>query len=143
MKKILLSQGKFVLVDDRDFILLNSKKWYFSHGYAMRDEKDGRIYMHRIINNTSDNLQTDHINRNTLDNRRKNLRAVTRSQNKMNTGMWKHNTSGYKGVSWIKKDKKWLSQIKINNKNISLGHFINIKDAIKARKQGELLYHTI
>ena len=143
MKKIKLTQGKHTIIDDIDFIKLSNKKWYFSHGYAMRDSSNGRIYMHRLINNTKIGLDTDHINRNTLDNRRKNLRSVTRSQNQINRATQKNNTSGYKGITWNKKRKKWQAQILINNKYINLGCFIKIKDAIIIRKNAELIYHSI
>jgi len=64
-----------------------------------------KVYMHRVVNNTPDNLQTDHINHNQLDNRRINLRSVTNQQNAFNASLNKANTSGTKGVSWSKERK--------------------------------------
>ena len=66
--------------------------------------------MHRIILNTPKGMWSDHINHNTLDNRRKNLRIATGSQNQWN----KRKASGsskYKGVSWHKGNNKWASQL--------------------------------
>ena len=54
--------------------------------------------------------------------------------------MQKNNTSGVVGVSYAKDRNKWASQIKVNNKTISLGHFLKKEDAIKVRKEAELLY---
>lgn len=51
-----------------------------------------------------------------------------------------NNTSGYKGVCWDKSKNKWISQIQVNKKNIRLGYFTNIEDAIKARKEAEEKY---
>ena len=66
-----------------------------------------------------------------------NLRSVDGTTNKMNTGLWKHNSSGYKGVTWNKKIKKWQSQIGIKGRNIVLGYFDNIKEAHKVRAEYE------
>ncbi len=138
MKKIKLTKGKYAIVDSNNYCWLNQWKWYFSHKYAMRDTNKGRIYMHRLVCKTIGNKEVDHINRNTLDNRKSNLRSVTRSFNKFNTGLWKHNTSGFKGVSLFKRDNMWHAQIKINRKALHLGYFKEIQDAIDARKEAEV-----
>ena len=109
----------------------------------MRDKTNSRIYMHRLINKPSVGFEIDHINRNKLDNRKENLRIVTRSQNQMNRVIQKNNTSGYKGITWNQKRKKWQAQIMVNYKCIILGCFVEIKYAIIARKKAELIYHTI
>jgi hypothetical protein len=68
-------------------------------------------------------LEIDHINQNKSDNRIENLRLATRSQNKSNGKKYKNNTSRFKGVCWHKRNKKWVAQIKYNNKKIYLGYF--------------------
>jgi len=147
MKQIKLTQGKFAIVDDSDFEWLNQWKWCFHIGYVVRNKREkGKckmIYMHRLINNTSSGFETDHINRNKLDNRRSNLRTVTSSQNNMNTGMWKHNTSKHKGVFWDKSRNKWMAGIGLNYKFINVGRFNDIGDAIKAREQAERTYFSV
>lgn len=143
MAEIELTNGGFALVDSKNFDWLNQWKWYVStSGYATRRYKK-TIRMHRLVNKTPDLLFTDHINQNKLDNREKNLRTVTKSQNGFNTVLSKSNTSGHKGVYWDKFTKKWRAEIKLFYKKISLGRFTNIEDAISARKEGELLYHAI
>jgi len=134
--------NQFAIVDNKDFEWLNQWKWRtHSKGYAIRmtgGRKEAKtIYMHRLINNTPKGLETDHINRNKLDNRKKNLRSVTGTQNKLNTGLWKNNQSGFKGVSLNKNNGEWKAQIQLNNKNIILGHYTNINEAILTRKQAE------
>jgi hypothetical protein len=142
MKTIKLTQNKFSLVDDDDFEWLNKLKWTIhSKGYAISRLNGKVVYMHRLINKTLNNFETDHINRNKLDNRKENLRNITSSKNKINTGLWKHNTSGYKGVSWVKRDKKWKVQIQVNKKSIHLGLCNNIEEAFFIRKQAELNYY--
>ena len=162
MKKIKLTRNKWAIVDDEDYEYLNQWKWLCSSvGYAMRHCFDKEkykelgltskkhwqavecIYMHRFINKTSKGFETDHINKNKLDNRKCNLRTVTHSKNLMNTGLWENNTSGYKGISWYKRYKKWEAKICVNYKQIYLGRFKGLSDAIKARKKAELIYHKI
>ena len=107
MKKIKLTKGKYALVDDADFSRLNQWKWcYNENGYATRGthkringERISINYsMHRLINKTPDNLFTDHINRNKLDNRKSNLRTITHQQNCFNLSPGKRNKSGCRGV---------------------------------------------
>jgi hypothetical protein len=75
-----------------------------------------------------------------IDNRKSNLEIVTRSQNNMNCAIAKNNTSGTTGVYWSKRDEKWYARITVNYKNINLGYFDNINDAIRARKNAEIEY---
>ena len=84
--------------------------------------------------------QIDHINRNKTDNRITNLRDVSHKQNQQNTGKRSDNTSGHTGVSWYKPYSKWLAHIKHNQKQINLGYFTTIEEAVAARKAGELKY---
>jgi len=77
-------------------------------------------------------LEIDHINRIKSDNRISNLREVTPSQNSANTGIFRNNTSGHKGVSWSKVNKKWAAQSNARGKNKKIGYFTDIKDASKA-----------
>ena len=152
MKRIKLTKGKYAIVDDEDFDSMNQKSWHFStKGYACAGTHTGsavngtrrtvRFFMHRLINKTPDGLQTDHINRNKLDNRRSNLRTVTNQQNHFNMPLSRNNATGCKGVYWFKRDKNWQSQITVGAKRIHLGYFINFKDAVSARKRAELKYY--
>lgn len=82
----------------------------------------------------------DHIDGNGLNCTRGNLRKVNKSQNGMNRGAQSNNKTGYKGVSWHKHRKKYRARIFVEGKEISLGYFIEIEDAIKARDDAERLY---
>ena len=85
-------------------------------------------------------MEVDHINHIRTDNRKCNLRVVDRSLNQRNLPLSKRNTSGVVGV-WFNKDaNKWVAEIRLNYKKISLGYFINKEDAIKARKEAEEKY---
>ena len=71
----------------------------------------------------------DHINGDRSDNRVCNLREVNHSQNMMNSKLMKNNTTGYRGVTLVKKTGKYQARITINGKLISLGHFNTAKEA--------------
>ena len=154
MKQIKLTQNKFALVDDDDFDFINKWKWYYNaQGYAVRkpyikgsgrkNQKSLSIRMHRLINKTPEEFETDHINRNKLDNRKENVRNVNPSQNRINQGLRIDNTSGIKGVTWDKQTNKWRAFICIHKKMINLGRHLNIDKALFVRQQAELIYHII
>jgi len=152
MKKIPLTQGKFALVDDGDFELLNQWKWstvkhvnpkifFYAHRSERRKSKRKRILMHRqILNLKNPKIHTDHIDGNGLNNQKINLRACTKHQNSFNRRINHNNTSGYKGVGWSKDRKRWIAQIQFNKKNRRLGRFKNKVDAAKAYNKAAKKY---
>lgn len=142
MIKIELTKGKYALIDDKDFELVSNYSWYYCDGYAMSGKYIGNyktktILMHRLINDTPDGFDTDHINRDKLDNRKINLRSVTRSHNAININLKKNNKSGFTGVVWDKQMKKWRAQIMLDRKQNFLGLFNILKDAVSVRKEFE------
>ncbi len=138
MKKIELTRGKFTLVDDGNFSELNKHKWYLSanNGYARRDIYDSGsksiVAMHRIIVGAQDGQVVDHINGDTLDNRKENLRICTHAQNLQNSKMPNTNKSGYKGVCFHSNTGKWQANIMIGGKAKHLGLFNDKIDAARA-----------
>lgn len=151
MKEILLTQGKVALVDDRDYGYLMAWKWRASKQkngdfYAKRrarvkpGEKQSSIYMHRVILAAPKDMLVDHRNTNTLDNRRKNLRLCSKSENAHNCGVRSDNTSGHRGICWHKRAKKWMVRLKSDNVDKYLGVFADLQDAINARKAAEEKY---
>ena len=96
-----------------------------------------KILLHRLIMNESKtNVWIDHINHNTFDNRKKNLRKVTPSQNAMNRRLNPKNKLGVKGVH-LNKYGKYVAQIELDYRQKNLGAYDNIDDAINARKKAE------
>lgn len=132
MKIIQLSQGKVALVNDRDYKRLNLFKWFYDHDYARTTINGHKVYMHRFILDTPAGYSVDHINQDKLDNRRRNLRLATAQQNSANAKKSSANTSGYRGVSWSKKEKRWRAVISVGYKTLTLGYFVDIKEAAKA-----------
>ena len=99
-----------------------------SDGYIQIQINKKLYKAHRLIwmfhnGDIETGLDVDHINRIKSDNRIENLRLATVSQNQSNVTKYKNNTSGYKGVSWDKRRKKWRAQINHNNKKIHIGYF--------------------
>lgn len=102
-KEIKLSQGKVALVSDCDYDLLNCFRWYASlesrgtKWYAIRrvtmDGKRVKIRMHRVIMGLGpkpqDDMVVDHINHDSLDNRRENLEVISQSENMKRSLGWK------------------------------------------------------
>lgn len=132
--EIKLTKNKVALVDEEDYSLVIHYNWYYHQGYARTNITINktiiRIYMHRLILNVPKGLFTDHINKNTLDNRKKNLRIVTMTQNNWNLN--RKGLSKYRGVSWDKNRNKWIAKISINNKTLNLGRYKTEQEAAYA-----------
>jgi hypothetical protein len=71
----------------------------------------------------------DHIDRNRSNNKLDNLREATMSENMRNTDLAPTNSSGFRGVSYVKSNGKFLAQIKINGINTNLGHYTTPEEA--------------
>jgi HNH endonuclease/AP2 domain len=84
----------------------------------------------------------DHINEDKSDNRIINLRLATRAQNMQNVARHKHNTSGHKGVSWLKSHAKWRAYIFNEYKQTHLGLYATFEEAVNARLKAEQEHHT-
>lgn len=145
---IQLTQGKVAIVDDEDFRELNKHKWCAIKSrrvfYAARRANPtggGMIYMHRVIHKTPNEHYTDHINGNGLDNQKKNLRTCTTSQNGMNRGIQKNNVTGYKGVCWKKRDKKYEAKVMFKRRYVYLGYFNSKHDAALAYNKKAVELH--
>lgn len=114
-------------------------KWIYAIGVERKKYRNGKAnrnrLLHRFINNTPNHLQTDHINRNTLDNRKSNLRSVTNAQNSQNYGVSKKSKSGIRNVFWSKGLGKWRVMIQKDGKKHHFGYYDDINEAAKVAKQ--------
>lgn len=125
--------NKLIFIDSKDYKRIKKYNWYVrKSGYIQGCINAKNVYLHRFIMNPLQNFNIDHINRNKLDNRKKNLRICTQSQNRYNSVKKVNSFSGYKGVTWHKASKKWRACIGYNKKHLHLGLFNNKKDAAYA-----------
>jgi len=151
IRLIPLTQGQNAIVDSADYEWLMQWNWYAKWSvytqsfYAKnRKRKNGRFintWMHRLVIGSKPEEVGDHINGNTLDNRRSNLRPATVAQNGQNHRPHKHNRSGHTGVGWYKEGRKWRAHIQVNMRFISLGYFDTMEEAIQARHDAELKHY--
>ena len=151
MKKIQLTQGKYAIVDDEDYEIVSKFKWHYIDAYTHRKNGYARhllyengkpvgfIRMHHLILPFKNGYMIDHINGDGLDNRRENLRLVTKSQNMINSGARKNNTTGYKGVYRMR--DKWRVSISRDRKQHHIGCFKDKLEAIKAYNEAAKTYH--
>ena len=138
MKEIKLTTGQCAIVDGKDFEWLNQWKWYAVKTkyqfYAGRTlilvGEQTMQFMHRLILSAEKGEEVDHINRNSLDNRRENIKICTRSENNRNRQVF--GTSKYRGVCWNKGSKKWASYLVTEYEKFYLGLFKEEKDASDA-----------
>ena len=145
---IKLSQGLVAIVDDEDYKYLNQLKWFVSGGkkkYASRHHyvngKDKIIRMQHLIMKTPKGKLIDHINGDSLDNRKENLRICTKADNNRNVGIRKDNKSGYKGVNYRESHKKFRAYISLNRKIFHLGYYNTVKEAALAYNEAAKKYH--
>jgi len=136
-RKILLSQGRYALVDPEEYHWLSQWKWtLMKHSapidgaYAYRKEGKKSVMMHRSILMAPKDLYVDHRNKRGLDNRKSNLRLCSPRQN-----AWASKGSGgssyFKGVHWCNTRKCWLARIRIDGKKRTL---LSTQDELEAAR---------
>lgn len=151
-RAILLTQGKIAIVDAEDYEWLAKHHWYATYNknagkyYAERNDRSTgrriRVSMHRAILGMEDKDQRmgDHINGNSLDNRRFNLRPATRSLNAYNCKLYSNNKSSFRGVVWDKSRRTWTAKILVDGKTRNLGRYSDPAAAAEAFDRAAIFY---
>ncbi|MCG7406762.1 HNH endonuclease [Paenibacillus sp. ACRRX] len=112
---------------------------HYVYGGVSKNGKQRTILLHRLLCNDPVGMVIDHINHNTLDNRKSvNLRVVTQAQNLQNYKLRENTTSKFRGVTWNKKKGKWIATMRKDKKLIYLGSFHCELDAAKAAQKYRL-----
>lgn len=148
MITIPLTKGQAALLDDCDAHLAalrwsskpDSRTTYAFRWTQRPDGKRVRLRLHRAVLNAPPGVEVDHINGNGLDCRRSNLRLATASQNKANVALRRDSKSGFKGVSFDARDRKWCARIQVAGRKIGLGRFTDPVSAARAYDAGALRY---
>lgn len=149
--EIELSRGLKTIVDADVYEWASKRNWYAGKSkggfYAISDEpmingrRGKKVLLHREVIGAKPGQMVDHINGNPLDNRKANLRFCDHSTNSMNTKRRADNTSGYRGVTWHSRGKKWLAQLVAGGKHYSIGLFSSKEDAARAYNVYALKHH--
>ena len=137
--------GIWILIDKINIPIIQSCSWKLCDGYIQGSSGKYRDkLLHRIIAEKAGldmSNEIDHKDGDRVNNLLSNLRPATHSQNQMNSKAYSNNTSGYKGVTWCKKLKKWQARIQINGIRNHLGYFNTAKEAYAAYCQAAKIYH--
>ena len=122
--------GTKFLFDKIDADLIKSRGWHMNvKGYVCGKEKRRERPLHKLLIKSDSGFDIDHINRNKMDCRRSNLRVCTHHENCINQSLRKTSTTGFIGVSFSKKSRKYESYIHHNGYKLCLGFFLSPQEA--------------
>lgn len=122
MARIELTQGQCAIIDDDDLPAVSAYNWFalwnghtksfyaVAHAPTVNGKRPA-VRMHRLVTGATTGSIVDHINHDTLDNRKENLRVCSVLGNAQNARLRSDNKSGYKGVSWVKDYRRWATHI--------------------------------
>ena len=139
-----LTRGQFALVDAEDFERLSKFNWqaqWSKDTQSFYARRRMGIRMEKEILNVPDGFVVDHRSRNTLDNRKKNLRRANQTQNRQNASQRRDNTSGYRGITLHRSTGKWEAKISVNGTRKYLGVFESPELAAGAYQEASKKLH--
>lgn len=135
--------GEEILADVGDMAKITRYTWCISKtGYAVANIGGKVVKMHRYLLDVPAGKVVDHINGNTLDNRRSNLRVCEQSENMRNMGRKKNNRPPYPGVQ-VKQNGRYRVRITVDRKEIAIGTYDTEEEAIRARIDAENRYYGV
>ncbi len=145
-----LTLGMHTTIDAADLPLVAPYKWhaskssngrYYARGYMVVDGRWTKVYLHRFLTGAPRGVDVDHINSDTLDNTRSNIRVCTHAENSRNRRVQVGERAGVKGVWFDKSRQKYQAYINVGGKRISLGRFRTEAAAIEAYNAAATEHH--
>jgi len=132
--------GPCFYVDPEDLALAEAHDWRVrSDGYVVSYANGRTLYLHREVMRPPAGMQVDHVNGDRTDNRRSSLRVATRAENQANrTRLNANNSSGYRGVYWSRKDRRWVAQGAKGGRRFRLGGFATAEEAARVARAWRL-----
>jgi len=132
VRTIPLGDGFYAYVDAPDYERLSQHNWRPINGYAGRIEKGRTIYMHREIMQAPADMLVDHFDANRTNNCRVNLRICTPAENHGNQRKQTGSRSKFKGVTYDKRNHKWLARCRVDGRLYWLGYYDDEVEAARA-----------
>ena len=140
---VCIGKNGLVFIVDSDIAQnIRHRSWCNKSGYLVSRVNDELVKLHdyvmsTIVEEKPSGCYVDHINQDKRDNRRRNLRFVTPTENSKNMPLRKDNTSGYVGVAKAKDGKRYRAYICVDGKQVSLGQYATAEEAHEARMEAE------
>lgn len=140
---VIMTNG-LCLISPQDVNLIKKFRWYLSkskggQNYVFAIKNGKRVSMHRVLLRPQRGYVVDHIDHDTLDNRRGNLRLALPKENCRNS-LPRGGVSKYKGVTYCAKKKLYRARIGVDRKRIGLGRFKSEVDAALAYDKAAKFY---
>ncbi len=131
--RIIFDKGDLEIIESFHLRVSCKSGCLYAQGHKKGESSKKVQALHRVLMNAKPGEVVDHKNGNTLDNRRSNLRVCRQAQNLQNKSKFKRKcSSAYKGVDWVKKDKRWRARVYKDGKQVFGSYFDNELDAAKA-----------
>ncbi len=137
-------KGDSFIFDASDYAFVSSYRWSVNpYGYPVTTDRKThkKRYLARMLLGVDDAVIVDHINGDSRDERRMNLRIATRSENQFNMGMTSRNKTGFKGVCYVAEKRKYKAQIRKEHRNMHIGYFHDPIEAARAYDEAARLFH--
>jgi len=139
----LCGTGGFAVIDAIDEVAIAQHRWYaikFRHTTYARTTIGGKgVYMHRFLLAPEKGQEVDHINKDGLDNRRKNIRVCTRAENMRNARI--KNSTGFRGAYHDPANNRYRAEIRVNGVRNKLGSFRTAVEAALAYDEAAVRLH--
>lgn len=143
--RIALTKGQWSWIDEEDYPSVSRFKWCANEKecgtYAVTYVRGyGYLTLHSFLMQPPPGKVVDHIDGDSLNNRRSNLRVVTQSQNLMNKRVRRNTVLRFKGVNWDKSRGKWMVKVQKEREVIWIGRFDDEIDAALAYNEAARIH---